>query len=486
MHEQEMIMLAAHEPRDDPRVDWAAQLAGRFFRVTVVGLHTRTALPSVDDSDPNVTIVRRPVSPRPSAAFLTKLVLHLCYYFRNALLLRTRNDILGAVLLIVGGLVAVVAEVTARAVALVARVLVELLPVVSLRLVGGALRRRYLRVAEYGFVRRLLMMKWTWMHVLASAETFTAYLNEHGAAARVVYCHDLDSLLAGVLYRALNGNVRLIYDSHEYWPWSNVEALSLQVRTFTWFERVLIRRVDHVLTVSDPLARELERVYGLSEVVVVPNAEFWHEAPPAQRSEGEIARIAGDRVSFLFQGSFAPERGLEELIAAWQDVDPARAVLFLRGPENRYREALVAQAEAMGLRDKAVYFIDAVDVEDLVRGASEADVGVIPYKADLPAYRFACPNKLSQYLHAGVAILSNDIAYVRSVIEAGECGAIYDVTDRASIVRAVHSLSDPDARLDELKANAARYGRDVFNWQVQSRDLEQIVAALAGDERDAA
>ena len=167
------------------------------------------------------------------------------------------------------------------------------------------------------------------------------------------------------------------------------------------------------------------------------------------------------------------------MIVAWKGVDPSRAALFLRGPDNPSKRALREVASEAGLLNERVYFLDAVDVEDLVAASGEADVGVIPYKAALPAYKFACPNKLSQYLHAGVAVLSNNIPYVRSVIEAGDCGAVYDVEDAESIVRVVEEIAGCGHRLEQLKHNAKDYGRRVFNWQVQSHPLNRILANLA-------
>ena len=52
----------------------------------------------------------------------------------------------------------------------------------------------------------------------------------------------------------------------------------------------------------------------------------------------------------------------------------------------------------------------------LVAAAAEADIGVIPYRPLIRNDRFACPNKLSQYLHAGLMVVTNDLPYVKSVI----------------------------------------------------------------------
>lgn len=474
-----IVMLAAHEPRDDPRVDWAAQLAAKHFKVLVVGLRTRTEQPAGEDSRSVYRILR---CERSNAS----MVRHLARYAVECLR-QVRSRWCMALILILSPVVMITAcvlEVAFRFVRLLIRLLMPVMPSLTLlaarRIATNLFRSRLRNGRRWSLSHKVLMYLWTWKHVLGTEHAFTSFLNQYDERVDVVYCHDLDSLLAGVLYRKRNSGVRVIYDSHEYWPHSNVEAMKFHLWSFTWYERFLIRRADEVLTVSDPLARELERVYRIDKVEVVPNAELWVESAGQRDVDSKVvAALSKGRVSFLFQGNFAPKRGLEELILAWKGIDSARAVLFLRGPDNASKQALRQLAYETGLLNEAVFFLDAIDVDDLVAGSAEADVGVIPYRSDLPGYKFACPNKLSQYLHAGVAVLSNDIVYVRSIVEAGDCGAVYDVNDAASIVRAVEEMAGSGTRLKQLKNNAKNYGQRVFNWQVQSRPLERILTNLA-------
>jgi glycosyltransferase involved in cell wall biosynthesis len=382
-------------------------------------------------------------------------------------------------------------EIAARLAWCVARVLAMLLPRVTL----GALR--HVRAASHmrrlvaapgvaparppGWVARTRMLLATLRHVLCTADAFWRAAGS-GPKEAVIYCNDLDTALAGLLLRRAFGGGVLIYDSHEYWPYSNVEALAIHVRLFRAFDRFFMRRADFVITVSDPLAREMERAYGVPPIRVVPNAEPWIERPAALPCLSEIDRLAAGRVRFIFQGNFAPRRGLEEVVDAWSDVDQGQAALFLRGFDNPCRAALAQRAEALGLLGRSVFILPPVEVEDLVAAAGEADVGIIPYSATLPAYRYACPNKLSQYLHGGLAILSNDIPYVAQQVELGQFGRLYDATDRASIVAAVNFLSGDRERLKQLKDNAQAYGRDRFNWQVLSAPLREILGEISAKQ----
>ena len=125
----------------------------------------------------------------------------------------------------------------------------------------------------------------------------------------------------------------------------------------------------------------------------------------------------------------------------------------------------------LSVLDRSVYFLDAVREDELVSAAAEADVGVIPYKPLILNDRLSCPNKLSQYLHAGLMVLANDLPYVKSVLSEAEAGLFYASADLATLVAAVSAILDDPALLRRGRENARRFARECFNWQVQGEVL---------------
>src|SRR5205085_11634879 len=121
----------------------------------------------------------------------------------------------------------------------------------------------------------------------------------------------------------------------------------------------------------------------------------------------------------------------------WQQVNRQKSALFLRGPDNAWRQRAIQIAADLGLLERSVYFLDAVSEAELVTAAAEADVGIVPYLPLAINERLACPNKLSQYLHAGLMVLANDLPYVRSVIDEAQAGAWYNSADLMTFVNAV-------------------------------------------------
>lgn len=305
-----------------------------------------------------------------------------------------------------------------------------------------------------------------------AAVLFWQYIRRARIRPDVVHCNDLDTLLVGVLAKRELGST-LVYDAHEFFPVSNPHGRWIDIAFFWLIERLLICKADAVITVNPLLADLMKESYDLREVHALPNAEPWTGEHVASL-EPNMSRLAGTRVKFLFQGRFSPERGIEELVTGWTRVDQSKAALFLRGPDNAWRVSLVKLAERLGLLNTAVYFLDPVKEDMLVGAASEADVGVIPYKPVAINDRFCCPNKLSQYLHAGLMIISNDLPYVKSVVEQAQAGLFYRSDDIYSLVRAVGRIAEDPKLLRQCKENALRFARDRFNWQAEMEVLHSL------------
>ncbi|MGH7059162.1 MAG: glycosyltransferase, partial [Stellaceae bacterium] len=85
--------------------------------------------------------------------------------------------------------------------------------------------------------------------------------------------------------------------------------------------------------------------------------------------------------------------------------------------------------------------------------------------------RLSCPNKLSQYLHAGLMVVTNNLPYVKSIVDEAEAGLAYDSARLNTLVDIVDRiLADPEL-LHRCQCNALLFARRRFNWQVEGERL---------------
>jgi glycosyltransferase involved in cell wall biosynthesis len=468
-----LLMVCAHEPTMDPRIRWEAESAVERFDVTVLGFnHKDRSLPPVEQVN-GYRIVR-----------LQQEDVGILQYYRHI------KELIPNTVKLVAAALGIVLFPVLLVLEILARLLVAMLRLAGVaggnesgngqRLLTLSLLVRGLRIHKLAhFVRARLMPRFAYilaimrMQFAPAAAQFWDYLLVEPIKPQVVHCNDLDTLLVGVLAKKHFG-CRLVYDAHEYYPASDPHGGWLDVKFFGLIERFLIRRTDAAITVNPMLAGIMRKAYGLAWVYSVPNAEPWVEGrrlSPAAVRNTEMDRLAAGRVKFLFQGRFTPGRGIDELIDGWALVNGTRAALFLRGPHNTWRQAAIEQAKKLGLYGNSVFFLDAVTEDELVSAASEAHVGVIPYRPLIINDRFSCPNKLSQYLHAGLMILANDLPYVKSVVADADAGLSYDSNDLSTFAAAVEQIVVNPDLLGRCRENALRYARERFNWQAQAATM---------------
>lgn len=464
-------MLCAHEPALDPRVQWEAKTAAGKFDVTVLGFEGEVRTDSACEKINSYAVVHVRRQRFAAARYFWQLK-DARPVGNRVVLIATLAVSLPAVL---------IGDILIRGMRPFMRRWLERADVARhdgiVRHASGAERdSSQLEQARRSFPARLYRIFDVFGCQFAPATVlFSEWIRQLREKPHVIHCNDLDTLLVGVLARQFFG-CRIVYDAHEFYPESDPHGMWIERVLFSAVERVLIRRCDAVVTVNPMLAEVMRGRYGLDKVYSAPNAELWRGCPSRSRDDDPIAKLARGRTKFLFQGRFAPSRGIEEIISGWAQVDGEKAALFLRGPASLWRRAAIDQARQLGLLDKSVYFLDPVGEDALIDAAAAADVGIIPYKPLVTNDRFACPNKLSQYMHAGLMILTNDLPYVKSVVTEAQAGFAYSSWDPASFVDIVHQIVNNPGLAQRCRDNALAYARRTFNWQVQGNVLLDLYA----------
>jgi glycosyltransferase involved in cell wall biosynthesis len=293
----------------------------------------------------------------------------------------------------------------------------------------------------------------------------------------LIICHDFWTLIAGIRLKKRYG-CPVIYDAHEYTPEADIVAHPAEAWFWKVYERRLARQADALVSVTPQLVREFKRLYGLRRVCCAPNA-----APLSVPGAPSSDRAPGYPVKFLLQGMACPGRGFETLLSAWRQLADPRAVLHIRCPEWSYMQQLretYADLVAKGL----LQFLPAVDEAHMVDAATFADVGVIPYPVKVANrernlnHLYCCPNKLSQYMQAGLAVLSTNSVFLSDRLRHYGCGLAYDAERPETLIQAVTSIIGDLSRLQRMKANASHWAREDFHWDKQSAEYEQLANEL--------
>ena len=296
------------------------------------------------------------------------------------------------------------------------------------------------------------------------------------AAADLWICHDLSTLAAGAAARRELGGA-LLYDSHELWLDRSKVPGEIPPERWRWqrMERALIGRADVTVTVCDSIADTLAQRYAIARPAVVRNVP----ERPADDSRRDLRARAGierDGPLVLHLGGQMRGRGIETLIGAMPALPNAELVL-LGSSAPGMRAELEALAARLGVTDR-VHFVAAVPTAEVLGYARSADVGVAPIQNEGLNHLYSLPNKLFEYLNAGLPVVTSNFPEMARIVAEHRVGETFAAADPDDLARALRSVLAPGRR-EELAANA-RAAAEELSWERErDRFLAAVEAAVA-------
>lgn len=301
-----------------------------------------------------------------------------------------------------------------------------------------------------------------------------------GLRPDVLHAHDSNALVP-VALAARDRRIPFVYDAHDLWlgrPRRERGRLYFWLSQLTYLviETLLVPRAAAVLTVSPPIVRHLAKRYGLRKVALVANLPVVGDAdgPRDLRVLPGLEGLPPGRGMVLYLGGLMGGRGLEQLVDAVRYFEDADLVLLGDGPIG---PALRTRASQAGVGER-VHFAEPVPVDEVIGYASSADVGVSPIVPSCLNYRYSLPNKLFQYMAAGIPVVASDFPQVREIVDSARCGLVVDTSDPRRVAEAVNRiLADrTEARAMGERGRAAVEER--YNWSTAARTLLEVYAAL--------
>ncbi|WP_328476974.1 glycosyltransferase family 4 protein [Actinoplanes sp. NBC_00393] len=177
----------------------------------------------------------------------------------------------------------------------------------------------------------------------------------------------------------------------------------------------------------------------------------------------------------VFGGFLSPAKGLEDLLAAWEEAGSDHQ-LMIAGTASRQHAEWVARLQ----RESAKFanpprWLGYLGDQEFAELIASASVVVLPYRAANPASGI-----LVRAMVQGRAVLATRVPAMESLVTDGVTGCLVDVGDTGGLARELANLlSDPTAR-DRLGAAAAEVAAVRHTWARQASDLDRIYAVAGG------
>lgn len=267
--------------------------------------------------------------------------------------------------------------------------------------------------------------------------------------------------------------VPLLYDARElYCAVAALDGRPLMQRFWTAVERRYGKRTRTILTVNNAIADNLRGWHG--DVRVLRNLP---DFPPVQASDRlrEALGIPVTRRVLLSQGGLQAGRGALKLVDAMPELPRCDLVFLGDGP---LRGDIEASAAFAGVADR-VHVLPAVPSHQLHEWTASADLGFCLIENLGQSYYLSLPNKLFEYIAAGVPVVGSDFPEIGAMLRETGTGIAIDPENPDLLVRAVRTLLDDDGRYARAVAACATAARE-YHWDKEKEKFVGLLREVVG------
>lgn len=311
--------------------------------------------------------------------------------------------------------------------------------------------------------------------VVFGAAAFIHLLRAPKHSGRTVFIGSSPHLFAalGTWVAATIRRIPFVFEVRDLWPESYAEVAGkdkgLEITLMRGIADLLYKRARTIIVLAEPNAdRIAARGIDREKIVHVPNGvdlEGFLEGEPA------VNLSTPGAFTFVYAGAHGPANDLATVVRAAALLEAEgrsdiRVALVGDGPAKHELQSLARTLGVSTLR-----FVDPVPKDAIGPTLATADAGLMVLApVDLFAYGVS-PNKLFDYLAAGLPVLTNVPGLVASIVENSGVGTVVKAGDSRALARAMTAMANdpPDAR---------SRGPEFISSHFERRNLADRIAGL--------
>ena len=288
--------------------------------------------------------------------------------------------------------------------------------------------------------------------------------------ADVLHANDLDTLFANWLVSKIRKK-EIIYDSHEYFTGvPEIQQRPLVKKTWEKIEKLIFPKLKYVFTVNQSIANIYKNKYNV-EVKVLRNLPFKNKIEKTQTKES--LNLPLNKNIIILQGAgINIDRGAEELLEAIAISD--NLFLCIVGSGDVI-DILKKRSCSKDLINK-VLFTGKLNYPDMMQYTMNATVGVSLDKDTNINYRLSLPNKIFDYVKAGIPVVCSNLFEVVAVVNQFQIGLISPSHKPEDILNTINKLIDSNDE-NQYKPNLQK-AMEVLNWENEVKVLINTYSEL--------
>jgi glycosyltransferase involved in cell wall biosynthesis len=277
--------------------------------------------------------------------------------------------------------------------------------------------------------------------------------------------NDLDCLIPCYYVAKIKGKF-LFYDTHEYFTGIvELDASPVKKKIWKFFEDRLFPRMPIIYTVNNSVKKKYDDEYG-KNLFVVRNVPITVSVAPMQKP----FRWEGKKILLMQGTGINPGRGGLLLLEIMKHLSNDY-LLVLIGGGTQWN--LIAEKRIEWKLEDKVEMIDKLKPSVLKQYTPLADLGFCMDNTKSDNNRLSLPNKIFDYIHAGIPVAATPVPEVKNIIDQYKVGFCFQSDNADDMAKEITKFLDDKLFISTIKANTTIAAKELC-WEKEKQKLTAI------------